>query len=94
MAVRGGLGELRRRIGERVTVFAAVRAARTEGDTWVGSCEGSPREPFEVALPAALAGRLGTVLERYRYFTGVLTKGERAPRLVLASPDDVRAEPP
>jgi len=94
VAVRGGLGELRRRLGERVTVFAAVRVARLDGDSWVGNCEGSPREPFEIALPAAYAGRLAALLERYRYFTGVLQRAERGLRLVVATPDDVREEPP
>jgi endonuclease YncB( thermonuclease family) len=94
VAVRGGLAELRKRLGQRVTVFAAVRTTTVDGGWWVGRCEGSPRDPFEIALPLTQASPLGPMIERYRYFTGVLTKADRGLRLEVASPNDVREEAP
>jgi endonuclease YncB( thermonuclease family) len=97
VALRTGYDEAWRRLGERVTVFTAVRTAEREGALWVGKCESKPREPFAVVLPAGdTAGvvTLEAALERYVYFTGILERGPHGLWLRLASAADARREPP
>jgi hypothetical protein len=93
--LRSSYAALARHVGERVTVFTAVRTPKSEGGEWIGKCEGKPREPFAVvAKGPELEAALGAVLERYRYFTGVLERDKAGYRLLIDDVGDVSATPP
>jgi len=88
--------ELKRRHGETVTVFTAIRQANDAGSQWIGKCEGKLHESFEILAEGGSAKTedvLRGTVGRYRYFTGRVEVEGKKVRLHVASPEDVRTAP-
>ena len=86
-------------LGNRITVFAAVRKGDQAGSLWVGKCEGRLYELFEIvpeggdsSVEEVLRGAIG----HYRYFTGTveMLEDKKTLRLSVRDPADVSLTPP